>query len=67
MAGWPIVVSHRVLIDTSEPQRARAVCACSWASPWATAVPPQPDLPLRTDYEERAIRAAEWHVREAAR
>lgn len=45
------------------PQQTRAVCSCSWASPWATAGPPQPDIPPRTDYVEKAVRAAEWHVR----
>jgi hypothetical protein len=54
---------HRVVIDTTQPQRARAVCECSWTSPWATAGPAQPDLPPRTDYQDRALRAAQWHVR----
>lgn len=58
--------THVVTIqDTSD--RSRAVCRCSWASPWATAGPPQPDCPPRTDHQARAIRAAEWHVREEAR
>jgi hypothetical protein len=55
-------LTHRVTIQAAS-DRSRAVCECSWTSPWATAGPPQPDVPPRTDHEARVIRAAQWHVR----
>jgi len=46
-------------------ERTRAVCTCGWRSPIVTAGPPQPDVPPRTDYAARAVRAGEYHVRVA--
>jgi hypothetical protein len=60
------VKGHRVTI-TAATDRARAVCECSWASPWATAGPPQSDIPPRPDYRDRVIRAAAWHITQQAR
>lgn len=57
---------HRVTIAQAQ-DRARAECECSWASPWATAGPPQPDIPPRTDHTDRVIRAAAWHIGQVAR
>jgi hypothetical protein len=55
--------AHTVTILHAE-RRARAECACSWR--WCTEGPPQPDVPARPDYVDRAVRAATWHVRAAA-
>jgi len=54
-------MTHRVTIQDDQ-DRARAVCECSWTSPWATAGPPHPDVPPRPDYQARVVRAAQWHV-----
>jgi hypothetical protein len=58
-------VPHVVTISHQTP-RTRAECSCSWTSPWITQGPPQPDIPPRQNIQDKAIRAAQWHVQQAA-
>jgi hypothetical protein len=55
---------HRVTVR-HDARRVRAVCSCGeFMSPWVTAdVRPDEDIPPRTELEQRAARAGEWHIR----
>jgi len=58
----------RVTVRHDE-HRVRAVCSCGeFMSPWVTAVvnPDDDGVPLRAGFEQRAVRAGEWHIRTVA-
>lgn len=60
-AGAARMTGHVVTV-THAADRVRAVCSCSWVSPWVTAGPPQPDIPPRDRIHLRAVKVAQWHV-----
>jgi hypothetical protein len=57
-------LNRHVVTVVHDLSRVRARCCCGWRSPWVTAeVRPDEDIPPRQGIEQRAVRAAQWHVR----